>query len=319
MLAMSTDYKDSVPSINRIEEYLSKISSSGISHIHWCHDWEGDYIYSDSEMEQIKELMAKYNLKGKAVHATDGNIVTSVNEDGYKITAKVRNTDYNRRDITSLNEYNRLAGVELIKNRVDLASRISTSEIVLHMLVPYKSFEKSTELEEKYWEQAFKSFDELEPYCKEKRVKIAIENMIWIPLEVQKSQLDRLFERYDKDFMGFCFDSGHGAIMNINNPLEMLERYKERLIAMHLNDNDGCDENLLEDDVAVKLSDKHRLPYDGIIDWQKLTKLIAESPYKMPLTLEVAIAQGIEDEVFLKKALEVGNKLTKMVNNHNKN
>ena len=39
-----------------------KIAEAGFSHIHWCFDWTGDYIYSKAEMYQIREWMEKYGL-----------------------------------------------------------------------------------------------------------------------------------------------------------------------------------------------------------------------------------------------------------------
>lgn len=53
-----------------------------------------------------------------------------------------------RKDYTSTIEYNRVAGVELIKNRVELAHILGTTEIVLHMYLPYLDFEEKPETKE---------------------------------------------------------------------------------------------------------------------------------------------------------------------------
>lgn len=308
MIALSTDYMNEIPSTYEIEKILKKISEASFSHIHWCHDWDGNHIYSIHEMDQIREWLNKYNLKVKAVHATEGG--KRPNEDG---KYKYKNTYDNRKDYTSENEYNRLAGVELIKNRVDLAERIGAKEIVLHMQLPYVSMEESEEFTKNYWTQVFKSFDELEWYCKSKSIKIAVENLLGTPNIHQVKQFDLLFERYDKDFMGFCYDSGHGILTMDDDPLELLRKYKKRLIAMHLNDNIGIrNKEELTDDVKIASHDLHRIPYEGILDWDELASLVADSPYELPITMEIVCRDGKEDE-FLKRAYDNGMKVNNKI------
>ena len=72
-LAIATDFAGESTRLEDIEDVLKKISEAGFTHVHWCHEWEGDYIYSAYEMQQIKEWMDKYHLKAKALHATKGS------------------------------------------------------------------------------------------------------------------------------------------------------------------------------------------------------------------------------------------------------
>ena len=306
-VAIATDYLGEKPGTVEIENLLRKISEAGFTHIHWCHEWEGNYIYAKSEMKQIKEWLEKYNLKVKGIHATEGAARPQVNG-----RYKHRNEYDDRKDFTSENEYNRQAGVELIKNRVDLANEIGAREIVLHMQLPWKSIENSGEFKEKYYQQVFKSFDELKTYCQEKKVRIAAENLLGTPLKYQKEQFDKLFQKYDASFLGFCFDSGHGLIMSEGDPLELLERYKDRLIAMHLNDNLAATEEQLQNDLEIAKQDFHLRPLEGKLDWDKLIKLISESVYELPLTMELS-CKNESEEVFLRKTLEVGKKLNEML------
>jgi len=316
MAAINTNYKNNISTIEAIEEQLKNIADTGFSHLHWSHDWLGDYIYTNIEMVQIKEMLDRYKFKLKGLHAADG---------GLKHIPENGDLDFghrykNRRDYTSLNEYTRLAGVELIKNRVDLAYMIEAHEIVLHMQLPYVEFRENKDFKKRYWEQVLKSLDELETYCKARNVKIAIENLLCTPQQEQMDQFDKLFARYDFDFLGFCFDSGHASLVSLDDHLFFAKRYKKRIIALHLQDNDGIAPELIENGSAVLKHDIHAIPFTGIINWDELAKIIAESPYELPVTLEVTLAGDTYDEEMfnLKDALAKAEKLNKMVKNYRK-
>ncbi|WP_105616615.1 sugar phosphate isomerase/epimerase family protein [Vallitalea okinawensis] len=314
MVAINTDYKNDILSIEAIEEQLSNIAKAGFTHIQWVHDWQGEYMYSPSELIQIKELIDKYGFKLKGIHATEGGTRARKVDGVFTFVNRYRNLE-NRKDYTCLNEYTRLAGVELLKNRVDLAVAIGAQEIVLHMQMPYVELRESKEFNDAYWSQTFKSLDELQEYCKDKGVKVAMENLICTPQEDQMKQFDKLFDRYDSDFMGFCFDSGHGSVVCHEDYLFFARRYKDRLIALHLQDTDGIEEELRDDDIQVLKHDKHKVPFTGAINWEDLAQLIADSPYELPITLEVGVYGDTEEEEMknLVDAKEKGVRLNEMV------
>ncbi len=316
MTAINTNYKNDLANIEAIEEQLKNIADAGFSHVHWGHDWLGEYMYAEIEMVQIKQMLDKYDLKIKGLHAAEGGIRGRTQDGNLDFGHRYKN----RKNYTSLNEYNRLAGVELVKNRVDLAVMIEAKEIILHMQLPYIELRQDIDFKEKYWDQVFKSFDELKVYCGSRNVKIAVENLLCTPRQEQMDQFDLLFDRYDFDFMGFCFDSGHGALVCLDDPLFFAKRYKDRIIALHLQDNDGIAEELIEDGLAVLKHDKHAVPFTGIMNWDKCAKIIAWSPYQLPVTLEVVIKSDTYDqEMFkLKDALAKAQKLDEMINNFRK-
>ena len=66
--------------------------------------------------------------------------------------------------------------------------------MVLHMALPFRVFRKCKETKKDYYEQVFKSFDEVQPYAKTAGVKIAVENLLFAPAEDQRDQFERLFE-----------------------------------------------------------------------------------------------------------------------------
>ena len=55
-----------------VKTTLEKIAKAGFTHVHWCHEWDGDYYYSRAEMELIKSWFDEYALKAKSLHASKG-------------------------------------------------------------------------------------------------------------------------------------------------------------------------------------------------------------------------------------------------------
>lgn len=307
-VAYATDFAGECMSVEGMYDTLCRISAAGFSHIHWCHEWDGDYTYSRYEMLQIHSWMNELGLKCKGIHATEG----SRRQIDIPNPFQYRYIHQNRRDYTSENEYNRMAGVELIKNRIELANILGTDSIVLHMQLPYKSFEEEEGIKEKYYGQVYKSFDELEVFSREKNVRICMENLIGTPNSYQIEQFDKLFSRYESEFLGFCFDTGHGMLTG-EDPLVLARRYQDRLYMMHVNDNHGlktenCDQSANE----IRKVDEHRNPFQGKINWEEYAKIVAGSPYELPIVLEVSRREA-DAEAFLRESIDAGKRLTDMI------
>lgn len=147
-----------------------------------------------------------------------------------------------------------------------------------------------------FWTQLLKSLDELELYAGDHGVRIAVENM----LVDNYAAIERLLAEYSPAYIGVCYDSGHGNFCG--GGLEFLDRVRDRLISLHLNDNDGS-------------GDQHKLLFSESVDWTRLAQLIAESSYTKCVSLEVVIHNtGIKDEqAFLEQAFETGTAFARMV------
>lgn len=296
-----TDYNNDLHSWIEIERQIKCLADAGFTHTQWMQNWEGEYMYSPSEMFQARDVLAHYGIKAHSIHATEGGKRTIV-VNGQKIFRnRYRFTDI-RKDYTSLNEYMRLAGVDLLKNRIDLCSHIGASVMVLHMQLPYQLFEEKPEEKKNYYHQVFRSFDEIEEYAKAAGVRVAVENMICTPQKYQDEQFDLLFGRYDSDFLGFAYDSGHGALMCREDYYHFLKKYNDRLYATHLQDNKSISDELLyqEDrvmaDTQVLLHDAHWIPNvdgtleNGILDWKLIAGYVAKAPLELPADFEVCIS-----------------------------
>lgn len=283
-LAINTDFAGESTQLEQIKATLEKIAAAGFTHIHWCHEWDREYMYSVYEMQQIREWMDEYGLRSKALHATKGSARD----------VDVREMHY-RKDYTSGWEYNRKAGVELIRNRIDLAAALGAGEIVLHLYVPYRTIQKNPESKEEFYACVYKSLDELMPCCLEKKVRICIENLFDMPGEYMLEAWDRLFDRYPAEFLGLCYDTGHANMVWREKAPEILGRYGDRLYAVHIHDNNGA-------------MDSHWVPGDGSIEWEKVMDTIAKSAYQGALLLELSCGER-DEEQFLRKAFEAGRRL----------
>jgi sugar phosphate isomerase/epimerase len=281
MLAMTSDFHGENRNSADIKGVLARIAKAGFSHVHWCHEWTGSYLYSVHEMLQIREWCDELNLKVKGVHAAAGE----------------NNSDL--KDYTSANEYNRLAGVELIKNRVDLAHILNTDAIVLHLKISWERFVKDGEDMNTVLRPVHRSFDELEPYCKTRHVRICIENGGGPPALVC-NVFDNLCNRYDTGFLGLCFDTGHACMHCKENQLVYAERYNDRMFMIHIHDNHGE-------------ADEHMIPFEGYFDWERFAPVLTRAPYNLPILMEPSCKEEGDDTAWLKRAFDAGNRFTAMV------
>jgi sugar phosphate isomerase/epimerase len=257
VLSITTDYaKDT----GDPSPYLKHIAETGFSHIHWCHHWNTDFLYSKWETDQIQRWLSDYGLRVLDLHGSAGN----------------------EKDWASSEEYRRLAGVELVRNRIEMTAQLAADVVIMH--VPHDP--RSAPIR--------RSLDALEPFARAHNVRIAIENGSF-------EAIAQLLSEYDPRYLGLCYDCGHGNIAGAAG-LDHLESLKERLISVHLHDNDGT-------------GDQHQLLFMGTVDWQRLAGIMAQSAYTGCVSMEVSVKRsGIEDEIeFLKKAFETGTAFSRMI------
>lgn len=118
-------------------------------------------------------------------------------------------------------------------------------------------------------------------------VTLAFENL------QQIIHLEAVLNAFSSPYVGFCYDSGHHHCCFPNLPL--LEKYGNRLAALHLHDNHGT-------------ADQHKLPFDGMLNWREFAEKLVATGYTGDLTLEVQSYHGYEAKMdadhFLQKAFE---------------
>lgn len=96
---------------------------------------------------------------------------------------------------------------------------------------------------------------------------LALEN------SVTEEHLTAVLDAIDSPNIGFCVDSGHWSCFTPD--FDVMGRYGHRMVTMHLDDNDG-------------IEDIHLLPYDGVVDWDRVVRDLSRTkPYEKRVLLEV--------------------------------
>ncbi len=179
--------------------------------------------------------------------------------------------------LSSENFSERRKMIELYKGWIDDCVRHNIGKLVFHPCpdcsnppAPRKALLDSVEKILKFAESA--------------KVILAVENT-W-----KSDYVDFVLERFDSEYLLFCYDSGHDFIWS-SRPTEILKKWGHKLTTTHLHDNKGSD-------------DDHMLPLTGKIDWRKI---ISNWPkdYKGVLMLEVLGDDKLQSaESFLSAAFE---------------
>jgi sugar phosphate isomerase/epimerase len=248
MFSITTDYRRDAGSP---EPYLRRIAEAGFTHLHWCHHWNDDFLYAPCEIDQIARWLDQFGLALNDLHASEG-----VEKRWYSTV-----------------EYERLAGVELVHNRIEMAARLGGDVIILHLLAE----PDDPALRSAYWDGVRRSLDRLEPVARRHSVRIALENLT----DGNVALVRRVLADYAPQYVGLCYDSGHGNITG--DGLNQLDALKDRLIALHLHDNDGK-------------RDQHLPLFSGTVDWNHLASLIAHSSYGKMVSLEVSMRATDSDD-----------------------
>jgi len=154
----------------------------------------------------------------------------------------------------------------------------------------------SGEITPPFGQTGLNRFKQLVERAEKYGITIALEN-------VRKfDYLEYLFANIESDRLKFCYDCGHE---NCFTPgIDYLSKYGNKLVALHLHDNDGA-------------GDQHMLPFSGTVKWEKIISKIKELNYKGALSLEVdAQYSNVIDkytaENFLLEAKNRAYKLMKM-------
>ena len=272
-LAVATDFNGSG---GDPEEALRQIAEAGFTHLHWCHQWNTDHLYSDWEIARIAGLLRRFGLKLLDIHGSDACAGGAL------------------RCWYSTDETYRRAGVELVLNRLRMHAMLR-GEGTLMMHIPSMRADWSPDARPRVWRNVDalrRSLDEILPVARGLGIPLALENMPGDTWEV----LDRLFDETPPELVGLCYDSGHANIGVRGRPadgIEHLERHLDRLQALHLHDNDGT-------------GDQHRPPFYGTVDWARLVSDIRRSAYPRMLSFELSMREPCPTEpaAFLADAFE---------------
>lgn len=138
---------------------------------------------------------------------------------------------------------------ELLESAEDCA-QFEIPVLVVHTWIGFENIPQPTN-------EGFENFSKLVDRAKQLGISVAFENT------EGDEHLFALMEHFDEfGTVGFCWDSGHE--MCYNHSLDLLDKFGDRLIMTHINDNLGISRF---DGKTNWTDDLHLLPFDGIADW----------------------------------------------------
>lgn len=246
-IAINTDFYTSTGDPAPV---LRAIAEGGFTHVMWCHQWDTDFLYSQPEWTKIKKLLKENDLVLQDIHGTAGR----------------------EKCWYSTDESERQAGVLLVQNRLEMLQELEAIGcLTMHgPFFPANQPEKRENIARQF-DQVRKSLDELMPILQRYDRLIAVENLIGDSWEL----LEKLLTEYPAEHLGITYDAGHSNIA-LRPGREFFIKWKDRVKALHLHDNDTQD-------------DQHQPPFYGTVDWDDLTRILASSTYSNPLTFEIGM------------------------------
>jgi sugar phosphate isomerase/epimerase len=121
-------------------------------------------------------------------------------------------------------------------------------------------------------ETSVRSLTRLNAFCRDHGIRMAVENMLPTNVAEGARGLRGILDRLPHD-AGVCFDTGHAHVTD-GSPAKALEVIKDRLLTLHVHDNDGT-------------GDQHRIPGEGGIDWPGFARGLAAAGFGGVFMLEI--------------------------------
>jgi len=196
-------------------------------------------------------------------------------------------------DISLLEEDKRRRAVsELIKS-LARASLAGAECLVIHPSGAVRPEEQEQRLD-----RLRDSLETLVRKAEEIGMLLALENMVPGHLGCETASVRQLVDDFDSPFLGVCFDTGHAHLSN-EHVLAAFTVLRERIVAFHLQDNDGQ-------------GDKHLQPPYGTIEWETLTDSLCAMGFDRPIAVEAPPWKGGSWGMLLRemRALLTGQLLT---------
>lgn len=199
----------------------------------------------------------------------------------------------------------------LYRRCFEICAMLKIPHVVVHPVhhLPYRGNE------ELLWEMNLDFYHQLLPYAREFGVKIALENMY--QYDARRGVITRDVFAVPREYARFydtlgdpdvicCVDTGHCSIVG-EDASDMLRTMGKRVKALHVNDN-------------FFRTDDHVIPGHGWMDWDAITKALAEIGYSGDLTFEVInIYRSYDKEFMLTSAKylhDVGRYLIQKIEKH---
>ncbi|MCC6445098.1 MAG: sugar phosphate isomerase/epimerase [Armatimonadetes bacterium] len=203
---------------------------------------------AESRKAALKAMLSESGIRAMTIHAPFGS-------------------DF---DLSSLDTERRRSAVAAVSASIDLAVEMGAPMVVVHASSePIGPEERPLRMA-----QAQDSLRELAEKCESADRRIAIELLPRTCLGNNVEELLAFLEDLPPSTAGVCLDTNH-QMGHYKSLPEWIRRLGSRLIATHLSDYDGVDE-------------QHWLPGKGVVDWQAVVKAFQDIGYPGPMNYESA-------------------------------
>lgn len=189
-------------------------------------------------------------------------------------------------NLASTDELIRNNSVNYIKHNVDVAEKLSSPYVSIcpgYSMYGDKPNEAMAALE--------KSISEIIEYAKNYKTMIIIEPAHYMETDLIMTVKDavNLIEKFGKDRLGLCVDTGH---LHVNK--ESFDTYdltKDYIVHYHIDDNFG-------------ISDDHLVPGEGSIDFVTFLESLKNNMYRGYLAVELGFGYTTDPEAASKRSLK---------------
>lgn len=242
-----------------ILEQIEKISRTGFTHASLGMNYEHSGIFDNQRLAALRDKLEECNIQIDTIH-------NGVNLD--------------------CEEWD-----DILEKTIDAAQFLGVKVIVVHCS---KFIFEASEYEARYVAVS-KKMKKIEYLCSKSGVKVALENEA---PGISTKLTEEILKAANPEFIGFCYDSSHDQTDG-PRPFDLLEKWKDRLIAVHISDR-------------TKDRADHLLPGEGFIDFDAITEIFRSINLKIPLLLEVDMkySKYKDTDEFLKNAYEIACKLS---------
>lgn len=171
-----------------------------------------------------------------------------------------------------------------IEKSIELCGKVGCPYIVVHPCFDGSARFPSMTKEQEY-RLNIEFYSSLIPILKQSGVVCCLENMWcqdWKSKKIYTACCSDVTEacRYVDDLnaiagekrFGFCLDIGHLLLLGLD-PCNTMEVLGDRLVALHVHDNDG-------------VNDTHMAPFAGVCNWRRFVKGLRENHYRGVLNFE---------------------------------
>jgi len=260
-LSIGTTFNYAIP----LKDQLPMIKAAGFTHVSLGADLDHSGYLDPVRRAELKKWLNDRDLRTCSVHAPF--------RDGMDFSSPV--PDQAR------------AGLDLAKRTLDAAVDLEAGVLIFHA-APDRVVD-DVRRKDALTGQVIKLIE----HIGSRDIRLAVENL---RNEFLNGALSHSLDMIRSPKYGLCFDASHDNLTS--RPLEILKKYGDRLIATHVSDNKGEE-------------DDHLLPWEGKIDWEKFCGIFARLKYPGTFLMEVEMRESAfkEPEEFLREAHARGKKL----------